>query len=63
MEQMMTRKEFAKYLNISIDVIDMLRSEGMPWIQVRTRVRIPVDQAVAWMRDRAVNGYKKEVID
>lgn len=60
MEQMMTRKEFAKYLNISIDVIDMLRSEGMPWIQVRTRVRIPVDQAVAWMRERAIKGDGKQ---
>ena len=63
MEQMMTRKQFAKYLSISIDVIDKLRSEGMPWIQVRTRVRIPVNQAVSWMQDRAINGYKKEVVD
>ena len=52
MTKMLTKKELAEKLNVSIPTIDRLLKDGIPRIYIRGAVRFDYDEVVRWLKER-----------
>lgn len=50
-----TKKELAKFLNISVSLVDKLMSQKMPYIKIGKSVRFDPDLVVEWLKQRGGN--------
>ena len=48
---MLTKKELAENLNVSVPTIDRLLKDGVPRIYIRGSVRFEYDEVVRWLKD------------
>jgi len=53
---MLTKKEFAEFMNIHYNTVDNLIKNGMPIMKVKGLIRIDKEKAMKWMED-----FEKEV--
>lgn len=53
---MLTKKEFAEFMNIHYNTVDNLIKKGMPIIKVNGLIRIDKDKAIKWLEE-----FNKEV--
>ena len=49
---MLTKKELAEKLNVSIPTIDRLLKDGIPRIYIRGAVRLDYEEVVCWLKER-----------
>lgn len=48
---MLTKKELAEKLNVSVPTVDRLLKDGIPRIYIRGAVRFDFEEAVAWLKE------------
>ena len=48
---MLTKKELAEKLNVSIPTVDRLLKDGIPRIYIRGAVRFDFEEVVAWLKE------------
>lgn len=46
------KKELAKYLNISVSMVNKLLAQGMPHIKIGVNVRFDKDEVMAWLKNK-----------
>lgn len=50
---MLTRKEIAKELNVSLPTLDLLRKKGLPSLSVGKVIRFDREEVFNWFRERS----------
>lgn len=51
--KMLTRKEIAKELNVSLPTLDLLRKKGLPELKVGKVVRFNKEDVFKWFKERS----------
>ena len=49
---MLTKKELAEKLNVSIPTIDRLLKDGIPRIYIRGAVRFDYEEVICWLKEK-----------
>ena len=52
---MITKKELAKLLHLSVATIDRLMTQGMPKMKIGKAVRFDYGEVTEWLRERNEN--------
>jgi len=50
-EEVLTKDELAKYLKITVRMVDKLRTEGMPSFKVGKLIRFKKDEVMEWLEN------------
>ena len=51
-DRLLNKSELAERLNVSVRTVNNLQSEGMPSVEIFTRVLFDYDEVLIWVKDR-----------
>ena len=55
MEDILTREQLAKILQVTEKTIDRLRKEGMPFFKVGANIRFEKEAVLKWLKENGKN--------
>ena len=55
MEEILTREQLAKLLQVTEKTVDRLRKEGMPFFKVGANIRFDKEEVLKWLRENGKN--------
>lgn len=55
MEEIFTREQLAKFLQVTERTIDRLRKEGMPFFKIGTNIRFEKEAVLKWLKENDKN--------